>query len=271
MKGLATLVLPFALAQPVAGPSLETLLERLSSYLVQYEPVISEVIADETMTQEERARAGKLNPDRRRLQSEVAFLRLPGNGEWFGFRLVQQVDGAPVREQPERLQQLLAVGGDQQRRGFAIAQESASHNLGNVRTINMPLLAFEFLHPRNRTRLTFERRGVERLDGRQVQRLDFVETATPTIIRSQRGGDLPSRGSVWVDEATGAIRQTVVRDVAPSSPYLLRATFTDHPGLGILVPSRMSEIFPIGRGVGEGDARYSNFRRFSTAARIVPQ
>ena len=220
MKWLAIL-LPFAWLQPAAtGPSLDTLLERLSSYLLQYEPVISEVIADEFMTQQERRLTGSWwNPERRQLRSEVAFMRLPSNGDWIGFRVVQQMDGRPVREPQDRLQRLLAAGGEDYQRGLAMALESASYNMGNPRTINMPLLAFEILHPRNRARLAFERHALERLNGRQLQRIDFVETSIPTIIQSQRGGDLRSRGSVWIEEATGAIYQTVISDLAPFSPY----------------------------------------------------
>jgi hypothetical protein len=270
MKWLAILV-SVTLFQPAAEPSLDVLLERLSAYLLRYEPAISAVIADEEMTQRTRASPALNTSLRRSLRSEVAFMRLPGGGEWIGFRLVSRVNGRTVRDQQERLQQLLASGADDQRRSVAIAEASASHNLGSSRTTNMPLLAFEFLHPRNRARLTFTLGGRERLEGRLLRRLDFVETSTPTIIHGSQGGDLRSRGSVWLDESTGAVYQTVVRDIAPLSPYLLRATFTAHAELGILVPSRMWEVFPIRvGGVGEGDARYSNFRRFTTAARIIP-
>ena len=80
------------------------------------------------------------------------------------------------------------------------------------------------------------------------------------------GVDLPSRGSVWLNEATGAVYETVVAD-RDGGAARLRVMFGEDKGLGILVPQRMQEVFP----AGEGDARYSNFRKFTTAARIVPQ
>ena len=264
------LLLSVTLAQPAGEPSLDTLLERLSAYLLRYEPLISQVIADEEMTQRDRGNSQLSSPPTsRKLRSEVAFMRLPGDGEWIGFRLVQQVDGRRVRSQQERLQRILGGTGDDQRRGIAIAQESASHNLGAARTTNLPLLACEFLHPRNRARLTFERRGVERVDGLTLRRIDFTEHASPTIIHNPRGRDVQSRGSVWIEEATGAIRQALIRDAHSFTPYQLRVWFVEHDGLGILVPARMSESFPVGGRIGEGDARYSNFRRFTTSARIV--
>ena len=93
MKWLAVLV-PIAVFQPAVEPSLELLLDRVSAYLLRYEPIISEVIADEDMTQWDRADTAFSRPaGHRRLRSEMAFMRLPGDGEWIGFRLVQHVDG----------------------------------------------------------------------------------------------------------------------------------------------------------------------------------
>jgi len=270
MKWLAVLV-PIAVFQPAVEPSLELLLDRVSAYLLRYEPIISEVIADEDMTQWDRADTAFSRPaGHRRLRSEMAFMRLPGDGEWIGFRLVQHVDGRSVRSQQERLQRLLAGSGDDQRRGVAIALESGSYNLGPKRTTNMPLLAFEFLHPRNRRRLTFELRGRERVDGRTLRRIDFAEHESPTIIRTPAGGDMRAHGTLWIDEATAVIRQTLIRDADPFRPFQLRVAFVEHATLGILVPARMWEVFPVGGRSGEGDARYSNFRRFTTSGRIVP-
>ena len=62
----------------------------------------------------------------------------------------------------------------------------------------------------------------------------------------------------------------LVRD-RDAGPAQLRVTFTMDKGLGILVPARMTEVFLLSGQTGEGDARYSNFRRFTTSARIVPQ
>ena len=51
----------------------------------------------------------------------------------------------------------------------------------------------------------------------------------------------------------------------------MRVDFTEHKGLGMLVPTEMRETFPVEQpAAGTGVARYSNFRRFQTSARIVP-
>ena len=262
------LLLAVALLQPTPEPSLEQLLGRLSAYLTRYEPLISEVIADEVMTQRDRFTSLR-NPVSRKLTSEIAFMRLPGGGEWMGFRLVRAVNGRAVNDQQTLLQQLLSATGDEYRRGLAIALESARHNLGVSRTTNVPLLAFHLLHPRNRERFTYEKHVLERVAGRQLRRIDFTERMSPTVIQTSQGDDVPSRGSIWFDEATGAVYETVVLD-RDGGPAQLRVTFTMDNALGILVPQRMREVFPLSGAVGEGDARYSNFRRFTTSARIVP-
>jgi hypothetical protein len=50
----------------------------------------------------------------------------------------------------------------------------------------------------------------------------------------------------------------------------LRVEFTRDAGLNLIVPKELSETFWIRGGVGTGKGRYSNFRKFSTSARIVP-
>lgn len=266
----AALVAAFALAQPDTSPSLETLLERLSTYLLHYEKAIREIIADEEMSQTPRSVSLRAEA-RRRLQSEVAFMRLPGDGAWIGYRVVHHVNGRAVDAASTKLQALLNGTDDDRARGVAIARESARHNLGLARTTNMPLLALELVHPRHRARFTFSKAGVTRGGVRSLRRIDFVERASPTVIQTGNGFDLPSRGSVWIEESTGRVFQSEVRDRDIISSTRLSVTFVVHEGLGMLVPDRMHEIFAIGSGLGDGTARYSNFRRFSTSARIVPQ
>ena len=50
----------------------------------------------------------------------------------------------------------------------------------------------------------------------------------------------------------------------------VRVTFTHDTGLNLLVPATLTEKFWIPRGRGTGRARYTNFRRFPAAGRLVP-
>ncbi len=64
-------------------------------------------MADEILVQEVE---GRFIPKKtRKLLSEIAFLRLPGNFEWLGFRHAKIVDGRPVGPNGPSLTELLAT------------------------------------------------------------------------------------------------------------------------------------------------------------------
>ena len=83
---LVSVLLVGTLAAQAAG--LDTVLERLDAYLDQYETELSAVVADEELIQETDGRLNRRMSQR--LQSEIAFLRLPGGLEWMGFRRVDR-------------------------------------------------------------------------------------------------------------------------------------------------------------------------------------
>ena len=273
----ATLLLALGVLQ--SAPPLEKTLETLFAYLVSYEARLSELIADEAMQQSRLNSASPFGVTAgnswRKWTSEIAFVRLPGEGAWLGYRNVIVVDGKRVREDSSRLQNLLARGPNEQKRALDLALASARFNLGLPRTTNVPTLPLEFVHPRHRNRLTFKVHGTERVHGRQLRRVSFEEQVRPTLIRDPDGHDILSRGSVWFEEGSGRIFEAEVRMVAafdPNGPESsLKVSFAPQPGLDILVPVRMRETFPFRSGWGQSDARYANFRRFGTSARIIPQ
>ena len=259
-----------------SSPALDSVLSRLDTYLAGYEPRLSQVIADEDMSQTRPARSSAATPFRHRLKSEVAFVRLPGDGAWLGYRSVKSVNGKSIMQSSERLLELLARGPDEQRRAATIARESARYNLGEPRTINVPTLPLEFLHPRNRARLTFTLLTIEHIGSRRLRRIAFEETQRPTLVRGPGNEDLWSYGSAWIEEGTGRILEAEVRTYDPAvgkgtREAVIRVWFVEHTTLGFLVPSRMNEIFAIDSDRGRGEASYSNFRTFGTSARIVPQ
>lgn len=73
--------------------------DRLDAYLLAYEPQLSSVVADEFMEQRQRSRQWVVN--NRRIKSEVAFVALPGNAGWMGFRRVIEVNGKAVKASGE--------------------------------------------------------------------------------------------------------------------------------------------------------------------------
>ena len=262
------------------------LLKLLDAYLAHYEPALSALVARELMTQtielpSREASAPSRVPslpaaERRRLESEVSFMALPGNTAWLGIRLVRKVDGKAV---PSAVQAIGALMQSDQpvALGNRILAEGARHNLGALRNTNLPNLPLELLHPRNRQRFSYAVDGHTTIAGARVTILAASETATPSIIRSPDGAELRTRVKAWLDDR-GRVLRTEVRSRNPHSRGLqdepvLRVEFRHHAKLDVVVPVEMREDFPTGTPglMGLTVAKYSDFRRFETAARIVPQ
>ena len=88
---------------------------------------------------------------------------------------------------------------------------------------------------------------------------------------------MTSQVVAWVESATGRLIRAEVRtrDARVGVLQFTNAIWVDFrtdDKLGLLVPYEMKEEFFAGRfREGTGTARYSNYRQFKTAARIVPQ
>lgn len=258
-------------------PSLELLLDRMGAYLTDYESQLSSVVADERFEQNVYGlRAGSRNTAAT-LESEVAFLRLPGGAEWLGFRDVKKVNWKPVKSSGPSIGEVLTSAAGDMTKALAIANASARHNLGLPRTINVPTGPLDIIHPRHRRAHEYELRGDEAVRGTRTMIVAFQETARPTMVREPGGLNLVSSGRIWIEPATGTvwrvewIYQAEKRLARTGPPPKLRVDFGPHEELGMMVPRMMTEIFSVQTGRGEGRATYRNFRRFGTSARIVPQ
>lgn len=256
---------------------LDELLDRMGTYLREYETQLSSVLADESMEQRVRYLSGYTRRSAtQRLDSEVFFMRLPGGAEWLGFRDVQRINGRRLLERGPRIQEVLNGNADPLAQAKAIADASAKFNFGLPRTINMPTVPLDIIHPRHRQAHRYELIGREKLRGWQTAIIGFHETGTPTLVKEPTGEDLRSSGRVWVDETTGTVARVQwvyrserhgINDQAPG----LKVDFATNRDLNIMVPAAMEETFDVLYARGEGSATYKNFRRFGTSARIVPQ
>ncbi len=272
MKLAAVAVL--ALTQLVQPSAINQVVERLDAYLLAYEPQLSELIADESMVQETKdwQNAGPYR-GRKKIVSEVAFIALPQEGGWLGFRHVKTVNNVRVTSSDESLSLALKI------QGLDAAQQllraSAAYNLGAQRTTNLPNLPLEFLHRRNRPRLAVQDDGSESVRGVKAARLMFVEQMTPTrITQPDTGADMPSVIRAWVDPRSGRLLRAEVRTFqfakAKRHQASVRVEFVQNNTVGLMVPSEMREEYPVlPYGSGTSVARYTNFRRFTTGGRIV--
>lgn len=267
-------------AQPEAGG----LAAQLRAYLTTYEVSLGEVVATERMTQrtgphiisngETTTRGAP-----RLLESDVAFVGLPGGAGWLGYRDVLRRNGRSLKRTGPPLSALLAVDRTESTdRARALLIASAEHNLGAPRTIDLPSLPLEFLHARNAHRLTLITAVPQResRDDCPGWRLDFRETSAPTLIQRPTGGDMPSRVAAWVEPGTGRlckaeIRTRDSRGGNDAVEAVVRVEFERDAAVDLTVPRRMEEEFfvpPLGRGTGE--ANYSSYRRFRTSGRLLP-
>lgn len=254
-----------------ASPDLDSVFEKLDAYLEKYEAELGAVVADELLVQEVEGRL--LQKKTRRLQAEIAFLRLPGNLEWLGFRHAKIVDGKPIGASGPSLTELLAANtADTIAQASLLVNESSKHNLGNPRTINTPNLPLELLNRRYRHRYStsFDRR--DRVRGHAVDVVELTELGPPPIVFNGRY-DLQTTVRGWIDAGSGALWRAEVRLKSfngSETPAKLRVEFAIDKGLQIMVPTEMREDFYVDLGSGRGHHTYSNFRRFQTSARIVP-
>lgn len=299
-----TLVAVMALAsalhaqQPARDTTdIDELLDRLGRYIATYETELSTVVAQERYEQLVPQGAQSVAPvtggpglpfatrvqrmSKRILESDVAFLRLPGGAEWFGVRDVKLVDGKAVpASRGGRLLELVPRFNESQlAAAAAIVMASAEHNLGGLRTINMPTVPLEVVRFANHARFEFKVKGTDRINGVTTRRLDFEEFDTPTIIQGPQGEPLMAHGSVWLDPQSGCVWRVEVIATPDSRDYRVRqlyetrvrVEFMRDANVGLVVPKEMTEEFFSARGRGQGRALYSNYKRFTTGARIVPQ
>jgi hypothetical protein len=277
---ICLLLAPALMAQEIG--EVDILLSRLSQYLESYESELRTVIAEEHYEQSEYRPLNRANLEllrRRTTISDIAFLRLPDGSAWFGVRDVRTVDGKPVAANESRLGELLK---QLDKKAFEqivrIVAESAQYNLGGPRTINMPTTPLEILQPVHHVRYIFKMHGGARIEGHQTRRIDFEEFDEPTIVSGTEGTPVFIHGSAWVEPDNGrlwrvelTLKPKVTPQLARPVDNRLRVDFTFHPELKMLVPAQMDETFWIPGGRGQGRAKYSNFRQFTTSARIVPQ
>lgn len=264
-------------------PTASVVRDRLHAYLATYEPALSALVAREQMTQSLDASAATPEfrtarptlPEQRKLDSEVAFIALPGDAGWMGVRVVRTVNGKTVAGKTDALSTLL-----RSEHPFELAKQlladSARYNLGSARNTNLPNLPLELLHPRHREQFSYAIAGREVIDQVNVTILSAEEIGIPSLVWMPDGTNLISRVTAWVDDH-GRLLRAEVRSRFPAARGIfdqpvVRVDFKQHEGLGLLVPIEMREQFTTATqgAMGSSVAKYSEFKRFQTSGRIVP-
>jgi VWFA-related protein len=264
---------------------LAPILERAGRYVVAYQKLFSDLVAEEDYQQ--HLEGTGWGQQKRHSRADMLFVSLPGPIPWAVFRDVFEVDGQQVRDREARLERLFRESPDgasgAATRAKAILAESARFNLGPVRrTLNIPTLALLVLHPDNQHRFSFERKGTKTIDGTETVQVAFTERIHPTLVGGA-AGDVWARGNLWIDAHAGTVLRTEVayrpdgeNRFKPTRTHIL-TEYGREPRLDVTVPLRMTETYAAGEGVAgmldntfryrsgfdiKAVARYSRYRRF---------
>ncbi len=92
------------------------------------------------------------------------------------------------------------------------------------------------------------------------------------MIRTPDGDDVEARGRFWIEPATGRVLRTELRTGERNRRQVravIEVSYAANERLQMLVPVAMRERYEFGSIRIEGEAQYSNFRRFETDARII--
>src|SRR3954471_3608534 len=129
---LLALLIPAAAAAE-DRPPLQTLLARVSDYVVRYQKEISGVVMEERYVQDSD-KSDRPFVTHRELKSDLLLVRTEGGTEaYVQFRDVFDVDGDPVRDRTNRLAALFTnPRDDAKKKAAAIMNESARYNIGRV-------------------------------------------------------------------------------------------------------------------------------------------
>lgn len=274
-------------AQKTNAPTLEVLLQRVAAYLTDYAKSYAAVVAEEKYIQtlqDKRATAampqgmgeppipGAASPQavrRRELKSDIISAADTGQ-TWLSFRDVFAVDGKNVRDRDERLQKLfLDPVSTAFEKARSIADEGARFNLGSMsRNVNFPTMALTFLQPANQSRSKFALGGNARLAGVEAVVLEFEEIMRPTIVRSG-GDDLPVKGRVWLEPATGRVLKTDINFDSRFFGGEVTVTYGLVEKLNLWLPLQMEENSSNALQSVTGRASYSNFRRFGVSTDVI--
>lgn len=264
------------------GSGFTTVLSSAMRYTMNYEQRFAVLAADEHYVQElmrppnpgdnltQRNPGGGMRAggqmNLQTIKSDYVLVQLGGDGEGFmPFRDAYEVKGRKLRERNDRLLKLF-TSNDKSRfeKAAELSSDSAKYNVGNVaRTINIPLLAMMFLHPRVNERFEFTDGGEENVNGRILRKAIYKEVARPTLIKTTRGRDLAMTGVIWIDPFNGTVIKTELNAADPVVRSQVIVTFRREEALDLFVPDKMTEYYKAYSAVDDilATATYSNVRR----------
>jgi hypothetical protein len=232
--GFSLAIAPIGLAQQ---PATADLLKAAGDYVLKFAGHVSMLEAEEVTTQHDTS-SGQIGGSRR-VRSDFVLIGLD-EGHVGAFRDAFEVDGQPLRERKNRLIELLRAKLDPASLDEARALTDASvkqYISPNLHVLDDPTLPLVFLRKENQERFAFKPDGVRKMDGTEVAILRFTEQGTERMIPSPE--KVPLTGRLWIETATGAVRQAEVSVSGKS--FILRSTvkYAKDQKLDLWLPSEV--------------------------------
>ena len=270
-------------------PTLDVVLERAGKYVAEYQKGLRGIVAEEeyyqnfTTSRGSPGARGRMTREGRYLKSDLLFVKLGDAERWMQFRDVFEVDRKPVRDRDQRLLKLFVESkpSDAQEQAEAIQLESSRYNLGPVtRTINVPMLGLYFFDRNFIVGVQYAlakpgnvKRFSDLAKPESISLVEFKETTKETAIRGEQGKEMPSHGKAYIEHTTGRILMTELTAQDTSLSATIYVTYKAEPGLPVLVPQEMREIYTIARTDTriDGRAKYGKFRQFQVTTTEKPK
>jgi hypothetical protein len=255
-------------------PAVPDVLKAVGDYLLGYSEKLSTVAAEEELTQ----RQLDVGQASRRLNSDIVLIGHKG-GSISAFRDVFAVDNNPVRQRDDRLLKLFdsAIVAAAHAEAAALTEEAARYYMSaNLRLLDLPTLALDYLRPLNQDSSAFTLDGVRNQKGVQVATLRFRALRASDVVPAPEGAI--TDGRAWVEVATGTIRQTELIIHGKNFSFTATTKYALDPALGMWVPTELLQNVDVTSAAGgfsnmgaggisgarqtmEGRARYTKFRR----------
>lgn len=272
-----------ALHGQASAPELDAVLARAAGYVAEYQLKLRGLVAEESyaqnvttnlMQRNTNSSRTRLTREGRQLKSDLLLVKLGDDDWWLQFRDVFEVDHQPIRDRDQRLYKLF-VDGKANARSMAdsIQAESARYNIGPVmRTINIPIMALLFFERGVQPGVEFKKgeagsvkRFADLAPAESIWMIQFNEVRKGTMVKGVNGRDLPSHGKVWIDCSSGRILRTSLITEDTELRAEIDVTYKAQPGLDLLVPADMREVYNVRRSDAriDGHATYGKYRQFT--------
>lgn len=278
-------------AQP---PQLSDVLARAAQYVASVEAALPAMAADEEYAQTAEtnkrlggssfgaggslsgvgggvgagAIEGSTKRDKRRSRSELLLVRRADTPLlWSGVRSTLEVDGKPTGHEAGRLERLAAESAVPDREWAALVEESRAIQIGApVRGLHVAWTTLALLRADQQPRVEFTKEGDETVNGVRTWKVAFLERKTPALLKSTGNVQVPSRGLVWIDPATGRVLRTKLELGTGINLHQLKVEvdYALDDSLGVCVPMTMKERYEDERG-NHVEAK-TTFRRWRRVA-----